>query len=87
MFGSLSGEIEKATKPRPFAGCDVSAECVTEEYDDKGGGAFCISVDNGSIYTAKEARRLIRFLLRAEKWLEAKEYRLHGIKPRSTNGN
>ena len=48
-------------------------ECHSEDYDDKGGGAFCVEVDCPSLYSAEEVRKVIRFLQRAEKWITNKE--------------
>jgi len=60
------------------------ARCLSEEYDDKGGGAFCVEVDCSSLYSAAEVRKLIRFLERAEKWIANKElYKRPGRKPKN----
>lgn len=52
---------------------DGTAECRSEEYDDMGGGAFCVIVDCPSLYSHKEVRKLIKFLEKAEKWIKNKE--------------
>jgi len=62
----------KVNKPKALSFADIQASCSSEDYDDLGGGAFCIQVE-GTVYEAKEARRLIKYLVRAEKWLANKE--------------
>ena len=51
---------------------DAVAECVSEDCDDLGGGAFGVSVD-GFLYSSNEVRKLIKFLEKALVWLEQKE--------------
>lgn len=70
-------------KPKAISLYDGSAECISENYDDMGGGAFCVQVDCPSLYEAKDVRRLIKFLTKAEKWLANKEkYKKPGPKPK-----
>ena len=52
---------------------DGSMRCISEEYDDKGGGAFCVQVDCPSLYSAEEVQKVIKFLVLAEKWIANKE--------------
>lgn len=63
----------KAKKPRPIVLYDGTAECLSEDYDDKGGGAFCVSVEASAIYDSKNVRKLILWLEKAERWIHAKE--------------
>lgn len=66
-----AGEMKKAIKPKmPKL---IDARCVSEEYDDHGGGAFCVEVVDFCAYDAKTVRRLIKFLIKAEKWIAIKE--------------
>lgn len=51
---------------------DLTCECVSEDYDDHGGGAFGVDV-NGFLYSSAEVRKLIKFLELAEKWMKKKE--------------
>lgn len=51
---------------------DLECECVSEDYDDLGGGAFGVSV-NGFLYSSSEVKKLIKFLELALKWIERKE--------------
>lgn len=60
-------------KPRGNYFDDVNVECVSEDYDDHGGGAFCIVINGQPIYTAKQIRRLIKWLEKAERWIANKE--------------
>ena len=52
---------------------DGTMECHSEDYDDHGGGAFCVEVDCPSLYSAAEVRKVITFLTKAEKWMIQKE--------------
>lgn len=63
----------KTRKPVERFFHDGEARCISEEYDDHGGGAFCVEVDCPSLYSSEEVRKLIRFLERAEKWIANKE--------------
>jgi hypothetical protein len=65
----------KAIKPKKKIFWDGHAECISEDYDDHGGGAFNVRVDCASLYGAKEVRKLIKWLERAEKWMKVKESR------------
>lgn len=60
-------------KPNEIILWDGSAECIPEDYDDHGGGAFAVRVDCAAIYDAKNVRRLIRWLEKAANWMENKE--------------
>ena len=72
-----------ARKPVKRYFWEGEAECHTEEYDDKGGGAFCVQVDCPNLYSAQEVRKVIRFLEMAEKWIANKEkYKRPGRKPK-----
>ncbi len=51
---------------------DGSAECYNEDFDDMGGGAFCIDI-SCTIYESKYIKKLVKFLEKAEKWLLEKE--------------
>lgn len=69
-------------KPKGISFGDISAQCSSEDYDDLGGGAFCILVE-GTVYEAKEANKLIKFLIKAERWLANKDkYKRPGRKPK-----
>jgi len=63
------------SKPKTKGVWDGRLECHTEEYDDKGGGAFNVEIDCPSLYSAKEVRKVINWLTKAEKWIEKKELR------------
>jgi hypothetical protein len=65
--------IKRARKPGRKTVWEGHMECHTEDYDDKGGGAFCVEVDCPSLYTSKEVRKVIRWLEKAEKWIANKE--------------
>lgn len=52
---------------------DGFLECRSEEYDDMGGGAFCVIADCPALYSAEEVRKVIKFLEKAEKWIAKKE--------------
>lgn len=72
------------TKPKPLKVWEGSAECVSENYDDMGGGAFCVTVDCSSIYDSKNVGLLINWLQKAKIWLERKEqYLPPGRKPKN----
>lgn len=72
-------------KPKKIILWDGSAECVSEDYDDHGGGAFNVRVDADALYDAKNVRKLIKWLEKAEKWLAHKEqYIPRGPKPKKT---
>lgn len=60
-------------KPAKITLWDGSVECRSEDYDDLGGGAFCVEVYCGALYDAKNVRKLIKWLEKAEKWMEHKE--------------
>lgn len=60
-------------KPKKIILWDGDAQCQSEDYDDHGGGAFCVQVDCASLYDAKNVRKLIKWLEKAEKWMEHKE--------------
>lgn len=60
-------------KPKELIVWDGHANCITEEPDDMGGGAYCVSVEAYSIYDSKNVRKLINWLEKAEKWIEKKE--------------
>ncbi len=58
-------------------------ECLSEDYDDMGGGAFCVQGVDVTLYTAKEVRRAIAWLTQAEKWIANKElYKRRGPTPK-----
>lgn len=65
-------ESRKARKPKDINLWDGGAECVTEEFDDKGGGAFGVNI-HAFIYDSKNVKRLIEWLPKALAWIEAKE--------------
>ncbi len=65
--------MSKIRKPKEIVLFDGSAKCVSEDYDDMGGGAFCIEVDCPSLYTTKDVRKLIKWLEKASVWIERKE--------------
>lgn len=60
-------------KPEKKIVWDGELECIPEDYDDKGGGAFCVSLECPSLYSAKEVRKVIKWLEKAEKWIARKE--------------
>lgn len=60
-------------KPKKTIFWDGNAECVSEDYDDHGGGAFNVRVDCAALYDAKNVRKLIKWLEKAEKWMANKE--------------
>jgi len=66
-------EVAKVRKPAKRFVHDGAMECHSEEYDDHGGGAFCVEVDCPSLYSSEEVRKVIRFLIKAEKWIANKE--------------
>lgn len=51
---------------------DGVAKCVSENYDDLGGGAFGVEVD-AFLYSSDEVKKLIIFLEKSLKWIEKKE--------------
>lgn len=59
-------------KPKDIDLWDGVAECCSEEYDDKGGGAFCVHVD-AVLYDAKNVKKLMKWLPKALAWIEKKE--------------
>ena len=65
--------MSKVIKPKPISLYDGGAECRSEDYDDLGGGAFCVLIDNSTIYESSDVRKLIKFLEKAELWLANKE--------------
>lgn len=74
-------KIVRVVKPKEIALWEGEAECISEDYDDKGGGAFCVKVDCPNIYDSRNVRKLIKFLEKAEKWMVHKEqYRKRGRK-------
>jgi len=65
-------------KPKEISLYDGLASCESESMVFE--TAFGVQVE-GFLYTAKDVRRLIKFLSRAEKWIANKElYRGHGVK-------
>lgn len=56
---------------------DGKAECVSEDYDDMGGGAFGVDVQ-AFLYSSEEVEKLIRFLEKASKWIKRKEVAVKG---------
>jgi hypothetical protein len=66
-------KIKKVSKPKRFGAWEGHAECIDENYDDLGGGAFCVQVDCPSLYDSKNVRKLINWLLKAEVWIKNKE--------------
>ncbi len=45
-------------------------ECISEDPDDKGGGVPCVDIEGHEFYTAKDIRRLVSWLNKAEKWID-----------------
>jgi len=68
----------KVAKPKEVILYDGNASCVSESMilDE----AFGVDVQ-AFLYTSKDVRKLIRFLNKAEKWMERKEqYKGYGVK-------
>lgn len=51
---------------------DGNAQCVSEDYDDMGDGAFGVQID-AFLCSSEEVLKLIKFLNKAHKWMEHKE--------------
>ena len=80
-------EVKAIRKPSSLKVWEGTAECLNEDYDDLGGGAFCVQVDCPSLYEAKEVRKLIKWLEKAEKWMENKElYKKPGRRKKENYG-
>ena len=71
----MTVKASKGHKPKDIQLYDGSASCVPEEYDDMGGGAFGVQIDDGFLYDSKNVRRLINWLVKAEAWMKRKEAR------------
>jgi hypothetical protein len=65
-------KLPRAIKPKRKHLWDGHAECLSEDYDAHGGGAFGVEIEC-FLYDAKNVRKLIRWLHNAEKWMTAKE--------------
>lgn len=70
LWGVKMTQKKKISKPKKITFWDGSAECQTESYAFN--EAFGVQVD-GFLYDAKSTRRLIKFLEKAEQWLEMKQ--------------
>lgn len=62
----------KTRKPADRYLHDGTAKCVSEDYDDMGGGAFGVEVD-AFLYSSEEVEKLIKFLDKALVWMKRKE--------------
>jgi hypothetical protein len=60
-------------KPKKIILWDGEAKCVNGEEDDHGGGADGVEIEFSYLYDAKNVRRLIKWLEKAEKWIKSKE--------------
>jgi len=56
---------------------DGKAKCVSEDYDDMGGGAFGVDIQ-AFLYSSEEVEKLILFLQKALVWIKHKEK--YGVK-------
>lgn len=81
FIAGMNSRLSGCVKPKKLIIWDGDAECVSEDYDDHGGGAFCVRVDCPSIYDANNVRKLIGWLEKAANWIENKE-RYNRFKPR-----